>query len=208
MTVGKRKEKLASFLDIGLSGGLIKGEKVKKLLIEWLGEATFSDTKIPLRTIATDIITGKQEVFSAGPLVDAVQASMAIPSMFKPIEYKDKILVDGGICNPVPVDIVRQMGADIVIAVNLDNFQKNTWLKKSDTTSIAKVSGRSLDIIRHYLAHKSLAGADIIIEPAFQESDAIIWKKYFWDGQGEEVIEAGQRETKAVIKKIKKMLCT
>ncbi len=206
MTVGKRKEKLASLLDIGFSGGLVKGDKVKKLLIEWLDEANFSDTKIPFRTVATDILTGKPEIFSSGPLVNAVQASMAIPSMFKPMAYGDKVLVDGGICDPVPVDIVRQMGADIVIAVNIDNFQKNNWLKKSDIASIAKVSSRSLDVMRHHIAQKSLVGADIIIEPTFKENDAVIWKKYFWDGVGEEVVEAGRVETRLAIRKIKKLL--
>ncbi len=207
MTVGKRKEKIATLLDLGLSGGLVKGDKVKKLLTEWLDEANFSDTQTPFQVVATDLLTSKPHIFSSGPLVDAVQASMAIPSMFKPIAYKEKILVDGGICNPVPVDIVRAMGADIVIAVNMDNYQKNSWLKKSDTTSITKISGRSIDVMRHHLAQKSLIGADVIIEPTFQENDATIWKKYFWDGQGsEEVIEAGRIEARLAIKKIKKLL--
>lgn len=206
MTVGKRKEKIATLLDLGLSGGFVKGDKIKKLLVEWLNEANFSDTQIPFRAIATDLLSGKPQIFSSGPLVNAVQASMTIPSMFKPIAYKDKILVDGGLCNPVPVDIARQMGADIVIAINLDNYEKNSWLKKSDITSIAKISGRSIDVMRHHLAQKCLTGADVIIEPTFKENDATIWKKYFWDGVGEEVVEAGRIETRLAIKKIKKLL--
>lgn len=206
MTIGNRKEKLACFWDLGVNGGLVKGNKIKNLLTKWLNGAKFSDTKIPFRAVTTDLITGKPTVFSSGPLVDAVQASMAIPSMFKPILHKEKILVDGGICNPVPADIVRKMGADIVIAVNLDNFQKNPWFQKNDTASITKVSGRSLDIMRHYLAEQSCKEADIVIEPRAIKSEAEIWKNYFWDGKGEEVVEAGRSETKAMIKKIKKMI--
>jgi NTE family protein len=132
---------------------------------------------------------------------------MAIPGMIKPVEYKNKILVDGGVSNPVPVDVVRQMGADIVVAVNLDNYEKTTWFKKGDATSIAKVSSRSFDLMRHHLAQKSIIEADIIIEPTFKENDANIWKKYFWDGVGgEEIIEAGRAEAKLAIKKIKKLL--
>lgn len=206
ITVGKRKEKLASLLDLGLSGGFVRGIKVKKLFVDLLDGANFSNTQIPFRAIATNLLTGKPQVFSSGPLVDAVQASMSIPGMFKPVEYKDKVLVDGGVSNPVPVDVVRQMGADIVIAINLDNYEKKTWFKKSDTASIAKVSSRSFDLMRHHLAQKSIIGADIIIEPTFKENDATIWKKYFWDGVGEEIIEAGRTETKLAIKKIKKLL--
>jgi len=206
MTVGKRKEKLACLYDLGLTGGLIRGNKVRKLLSDWLGESCFEDTHIPFKAVATDILTGEPYIFSSGPLVDGVQASMAIPSIFKPIELNGKILVDGGICYPVPVEIVRQMGADIIIAVNLDNYQKNTWFNKKDADSITKTSLRSIDIIRHYLAQENSRGADIVIEPIFKESEVTIWKKYFLEGKGEDIVEIGRIETKAIIKKIKKSI--
>lgn len=202
LTVGKRKEKLSCLWDISLSGGLIRGEKVKKLLTEWLGKNRFEDTSIPFKSVATNIITGEPHIFDSGSLVDGVRASIAIPSMFKPIQLGEKILVDGGICCPVPVNIVKQMGADIVIAINLDNYQKNSWFKKEDINSITKVAGRSLDIMRHYLAKESCREADFIIEPKLKESESVIWKKYFIDGQGEYIVEAGREEAKKIIKEI------
>ena len=206
LITGKHREQFACFFDLGLKGGLVKGDKVKKMLDTWFNGKKFEDTMIPFKAVATDITTGQPHIFSKGPLVEGVQASTAIPSLFKPIELKDEILVDGGICYPLPTSIIKKMGADIVIAVNLDNINKNPWFQKSDTKSIAKVSARSLDIMRHYLAQQAYKDADFVIEPENTESEAAIWKKYFWDGQGEETIEAGRIAAQKMIKKIKRKI--
>jgi len=206
MTVGNRKEKFACLWDLGITGGLIRGDKVKKLLFDWLGESCFEDTHIPFKAVATDLITGEPHIFSTGQLTEAVRASMAIPTMFKPVEFEKKSLVDGGLCYPLPTKIVRDMGADIVIAVNLDNYQKNSRFKKEDVASIVKISSRSFDIMRHYLAQDACKEADIVIEPKTKDNDATIWKEYFLNGQGEHIVEAGKKEAESVIKKIKKLI--
>lgn len=203
---GKHREQLSCFWDLSANGGFVKGDKIKKLLDEWLEKKSFKDTRIPFCTVATDIVTGNPHIFSNGPLIDGVRASISIPSLFKPVEYEEEILVDGGVCDPLPVDLARKMGADIVIAVNLDNSENNAWFKKTDVKSIAKVSGRSLDIMRHYLAVQACKNADVVIEPKNTQSEAMIWKEYFWDGQTEEVIESGRIKARLMIKKIKKLL--
>ena len=119
------------------------------------------------------------------------------------VESKVLRIVDGGICSPVPVNIVKQMGADIVIAINLDNYQKNSWFKKENINSITKVASRSLDIMRHYLAKEACQKADFVLEPELKETESIIWKKYFIDGKGEYIVEAGKKEAEKIIEKIK-----
>ena len=156
-----------SLLDPAWKGGIIKGKKVKKLLKQWLPDITFSDLKIPLTIIATDIFTGKKINLNKGDLISAIMASSAVPPVFKPVEFEDKILVDGGLSNPVPADIAKKMGSDIVIAVNLDsgrfNGNSTNSHKKSAEISLTKVSIRALNIMRFYLSEKYLDMADIII---------------------------------------------
>ncbi len=74
---------------------------------------------IPFRAIAPDIETGDAVVLGKGELVKAIRASMSIPALFAPVEIDNKMLVDGGVANNLPIDIVRQMGADVVIAVDI-----------------------------------------------------------------------------------------
>ena len=103
----------------GKRGGLFDTRKIRKLLVRYIGDIEFSDTKIPYRCIAVDMI--KQEVveFSKGNLLDAVVASSSIPAIFKPTEKDGMRLVDGGILERVPYKTVKRMGADKVVAVDV-----------------------------------------------------------------------------------------
>jgi NTE family protein len=202
-TVGKKKEKLLSFLEPSLSGGLIKGEKVEALLDGWLGISYFKDAKIPVRVIATDLVRGEPVVFDSGRLGFAVRASMAIPGLFMPVKFQDKILVDGGVSNPVPDDIVKAMGADIVIAVNLDNFQGQESLD-GDNLSLNKIAIRSAEVLRHYLSQYSIKHADIIIQPKLKKYSS--WREYFMKDVGSEIVRIGEEETEQFIPRIKELL--
>ncbi|MBU0479155.1 patatin-like phospholipase family protein [bacterium] len=113
---------LALLLDPNLAllkKGFIHGEKIKELLRSIIGDIEFKDLKIPLRVIATDVITGEEVVIDSGSVAEAVRASISIPVIFTPVKFENKFLVDGGIVNPVPVNIVRNMGAKLVIACNV-----------------------------------------------------------------------------------------
>ncbi len=83
-------------------------------------ETTFADTKIPFYCVATDFHTGKPVVLSKGRLAKAVRVSSGIPIVFRPVEWKGKLLIDGGLSNPLPVDVAIQEGADIIIAVGFE----------------------------------------------------------------------------------------
>ena len=115
-------KQLALLLDLNLAllkKGFIQGEKIKELLYSIIGDIEFKDLKIPLRVIATDIITGEEIVIKSGSVAEAVRASISIPVIFTPVRFENKFLVDGGIVNPVPVDVTRNMGAKFVIACNV-----------------------------------------------------------------------------------------
>ena len=104
----------------GLStSGLINGKKVENFLYKLYDDKRIEDLPIPFAATASDIDTGKLCVINKGSLLNAVRASISIPIVFTPVKYKDMLLVDGGLVDPVPIDVVREMGADYVIAVHV-----------------------------------------------------------------------------------------
>lgn len=100
-------------------GGLMDTRKMRKLLEKYIGGITFEELKIPFTCIAVDMLTQKQVQFQTGNVVDAVVASSSIPTIFKPSELDGMRLIDGGILTRVPVDEVKKMGADKVVAVDV-----------------------------------------------------------------------------------------
>ncbi len=100
--------------------GLISGNRAEKILNSIaLQDKTFDDLKIPFAAVATDIKTGAKVILNQGSVIKAVRASFSIPGIFTPVKYQDYYLVDGGVVDPVPVDVVQKMGANIIIAVSL-----------------------------------------------------------------------------------------
>ncbi|MFQ5509339.1 MAG: patatin-like phospholipase family protein [Leptospirillia bacterium] len=116
------QRKVISYLDLVMPvRGLLGGEKIAALLTELLGDVEISELSIPFCAVATDLATGREVRLREGPLVDAVMASIAIPGIFNPQVVGDDYLVDGGLVNPVPVSVLRDMGATQVIAVDLNH---------------------------------------------------------------------------------------
>ena len=100
------------------TSGLIDGKKVVRFMEEILPLHAFEDLKIPLAVVTADIETGEAVIIRQGGLVEALRAAIAFPGIFTPVSLKKRFLMDGGICNPVPIDIARQMGAQRVIGVS------------------------------------------------------------------------------------------
>jgi len=202
-TVGKKKEKFRSFLEPTLTGGLIKGIKMEALFDEWLEHKTFDDLKIPLKAVATDLLTGNEVILDKGPLSFAARTSMSIPTIFSPVHHNGIVLVDGGISNPVPDDVAKRMGADIVVSVNLDDFRGDGRYTEEDM-SLTGVASRSIEVMRHYLALHSLKDSDIIIAPPVAKYSN--WKEYFWNDMGEEIAKIGEDATEKIIPALKLLL--
>jgi NTE family protein len=99
--------------------GIIQGKRIVALLKSVLGDITFSQLKYKYAAVAADLYTGEQVVFTEGSLMEAIRASISIPGIFKPVYYKGRYLVDGGLVNVVPVSVCRDLEADFVIAVNV-----------------------------------------------------------------------------------------
>jgi len=119
---------LIKLVDINPSmRGLVKGSRIYNLLADKLGlEMTFADLRLPIAMVATDILTGKEVVLREGNVADAVRATISVPGVFVPVDYPPYRLADGAVLNNVPVDVARELGADIIIAVDvIPNFQVN-----------------------------------------------------------------------------------
>ena len=113
--------KAASFIDPVLKkGGLIKGEKFINFLGDQLKINNFSELKIPLKVLASDFSSNKEKVFTKGNLLQAIQASYAVPGLFSPVKIKNKYYIDGGVSNPLPYDHI-QKGCDFSIAIDVSS---------------------------------------------------------------------------------------
>jgi NTE family protein len=112
---------IIGFMDVMIPrSGLVEGERITAYLRETLADPKIEDLPIPFIAIATDLKTGKEVWIQEGSLIDAIRASISFPGIFTPCGRNGQWLVDGGLVNPVPVSSCRAMGADIVIAVNLN----------------------------------------------------------------------------------------
>jgi NTE family protein len=108
------------FWEVSLSrSGLTDGRKLLEEFRKMLGLREFRELDLPFRAVATDLDTGGEVVLSSGNLLQAVRASISIPGLFSPVRVGRRLLVDGGLVNPVPVSVAREMGAQIVIAVDV-----------------------------------------------------------------------------------------
>lgn len=105
---------------------LTRGNKMRRLLLSKLGDRAFTDLKIPFRCVASDLYSGRLVTLSEGNLATAVAASSSMPTVFPPVRMDDKLLIDGGVLCRVPTEQCKEMGADVVIAVDvLDNTKES-----------------------------------------------------------------------------------
>jgi NTE family protein len=182
--------------DPHLKQGLIGGEKLKTFIEDYINGKKFEDCKITFVAVATDLKTGEIIILNKGEMAQAIRASISIPLVFKPAEINGRMLADGGLSAPVPVEIVRGMGADIVIAVNLDkHYCDEEW--KPGWYNIAN---DSLNILRHHLALSNVANADIVIE-------INVGKNYWYQfTNGQNKILAGEKATKEVLPRLQEII--
>ncbi len=153
---------------IQLPAGLIQGQKLqlilKSLTLPVAHIKDFDQLNIPFRAVATDIATGEEVVLGKGDLAMAMRASMSIPSVFAPIEIDGRLLVDGLLVNNLPIDVARNMGADIIIAVNIGT----PLTPKDKLTDVLAITDQVLGIVTHSNVRRNLetlTEQDILIVP-------------------------------------------
>lgn len=185
-----------SMIDPHLGQGLIGGKKVKTFIEDYIGKKEFKDCKIPFIAVATDLKTGEIVTLNKNEMAIAIRASISVPLVFKPVEIENRTLVDGGVSAPVPVDIVRNMGADIVIAINLDKHYYNEKFK----TGWYDTANDTLNILRHHLAHLNTINADLVI-------DMDVSKSYWYEFVGgQDKIGIGEQTMKELLPKLKELI--
>jgi NTE family protein len=166
---------------IQVSPGLIEGQQIE-LALDRLAHPGFQinnydDFRIPFRAIATNIENGKPFVIKSGNLARAMRASMSIPGALPPITIDDALLVDGGIANNIPINIARDMGADIVIVVDVSD----PLSAKENIKSSIDITGQLTTILTRRIADlqlKTLKNTDILIIPGAYEISSSDFEKY------------------------------
>ena len=162
--------------------GIMRGGRIEQILdsmVSVRGCTDFESLRIPFRCVAADIRTAEEVVISEGLVCKGLRASMAIPGIFKPVPQDDYLLVDGGMLNNLPVDICRQMGADIVIAVDLNQGDPQPR-KQIDVSSLSGLAGLiGLGGVIEWVTNRpdiakykaNLESADIYISPSLPDYD-------------------------------------
>jgi NTE family protein len=159
-------------------GGIFRGRALEDYLARQFGDLTFDQVSIPLALLAVDLRREEKVILQQGRVRDAVRASVAFPGVFAPVDRGDQLLVDGGLLNNLPADVVRQMGADVVIAVDVSTDAEvvNLMTKKlygqplvpSSLVSIVEVLWRSVQVMMHEIDRRCLqvAETDLVVQPA------------------------------------------
>ena len=149
----------------GLPSGVIEGENLYKYFSQLTrsahGISNFEELPIPFRCVATDIVTGEKVVLKSGSLAEAIRASMAIPSIFTPIEIDNKLLVDGGLVRNFPVEEAKEMGADIIIGVSVSEG----FLPKEQLSSLTDILIQSSWLLSEFDTREQRKKVDIYLEP-------------------------------------------
>ncbi len=119
---------------------LVKGDRVIEALKGIVSDINIEDLKIPYKAIATDLYTGEEVVFSKGPLFDAIRASISIPTLFKPVEYRDSLLIDGAMSNCLPINRVERKNGDILVAFDVNDIEPGSVRDRIVREKFARMS--------------------------------------------------------------------
>ncbi|MDP6935838.1 MAG: patatin-like phospholipase family protein [Candidatus Marinimicrobia bacterium] len=159
-------------LEFGLDGvkpvtptGFIYGQKIILELSKWTREFEqtydFDNFPIPFRCNAFDIISGKEIILKEGSLAHALRASISVPTIFAPVEWGDALLVDGGVINNLPVDIVREMGADIVLALDVTSERRTV----SSLDNMYDIFDQTISVHGYERKNENIKNADFYLQP-------------------------------------------
>ena len=196
----EQQAKLTHFNDFGRWTisfmGLATNSRMESYLRRYSEMTSFEEMKTPLAIAATDLNTGEAVYFTRGPLGPALRASCAYPGLFLPVDHQGHTLVDGFLATPVPVDAVRQLGAECVIAVHLEASSADKPRNMID------VIARSFNILQRYAHQDWRDRADVIIEP---EVKGLAWDAF---ERTPEMIAAGAAATRRMLPHIHALLGT
>jgi NTE family protein len=202
-----QKKNILMPIDVTISRpGILAGDRFINIFSPLLGDKRrFEDLAMPCRTVATDIENGERVEIGAGSLTDAFRASASVPMVFAPYKIGDRVLVDGGVADPVPAEVVQNMGGDFVIAVNvvppmkkgvenevsklirlLNRFNPLSYLEGSrNLPNMFDIIMNAMQILQYELGNFKAISADVRINPDLSD---FTWVEYY---RSEELIQRG-----------------
>lgn len=175
--------------------GPAQGVRLETFVEQTVKAKRIEDTKIPFYPIATDLNTGETVILEKGSLAKAIRASSAIPGIFVPVTFGNRMLVDGGVTNNIACDVARSKGADIVIAVNILKD-----IKDYQIDSLIDIIAQSINIAMHEANKAKLQYADVIIEPDIKGVSMFDFT------QKKTLVEQGMKAARKAIPRIKELI--
>lgn len=163
---------LFDYTFISPNQGFVRGDRLEDFVLKKVSAREIEQLKIPYAAVATDIQNGEVVVLRSGSVARAVRASSTIPGIFIPVRYQGRLLVDGGVLNNLPVDVAHQMGADVVIAVNLGGDKKTAQVNNIFDTIV-----QSLNLMSIQATEGRLREADVVIQPQVSHVGLIDFSK-------------------------------
>lgn len=181
-------------------GALFRGESIADLLRKELGDMKVEDCQIPFTAVATNVKNGDEVQLNSGDLVNVIEASSAIPLIFSPVEVDGRLLMDGGLANPVPADVAKKMGAECVIAVDVSSRWLETPEEMTTIKDMYSIISQTLSVLEYQLAKNILKqSADIVIKPP------IFHYRWLEFGNSAEIVKLGKEEAQSRIEEIRKI---
>jgi NTE family protein len=172
-----------SRLEFGVARGIVpptslnNGQQVDlligRIVAPYYDIKSFDELPTPFRAVAVDLLTATEVVMDNGSLATAMRATMSLPFIFPAVDRDGRLLVDGGAMNNVPADVVKAMGADRVVAVNVGDLADRTAVDRS----VFGLAGATLDAMMRSSTKKSIAKADVIIDVPLQEFGSLDWRR-------------------------------
>ncbi|SDI66096.1 patatin-like phospholipase family protein [Natribacillus halophilus] len=171
--------------------GFVTGKRLEELFFMLTKGESLENLQTPVSVVATDLNSGERVLLTEGSIAKAVRASVSIPGIFVPYRYGDHLLVDGGVIDRVPASVVTEMGADIVLAVDVSYFPE-----KPANETIYDVIMHSMEIMSRELVRAKQINADILMEPIGEERNAIVFE------DAEALVQQGREEAERVLPRI------
>jgi NTE family protein len=175
--------------------GFIRGGKLEEFVNKTVKNTPMEKLKIPFYAVAADVQSGQEVAFDRGNTGVAVRASCSIPGVFRPVKIGERMYVDGGVVSPVGVDVAKQFGADIVIAVDISSGAERTFPENTIETIL-----RAFDIMYSRLASIQISKADVVIKPKVGHIGSADFSKRH------EAILEGEKAALEVLPQIQKIL--
>jgi NTE family protein len=196
-------------LDLSLPRrGLLKGAKVYEYVARFIGDCTFDDLRLPLTLVAVDLNAACEVHLNRGRVADAVRSTIAVPGVFEPVVRDEQLLVDGGLLNNVPADVVREMGAQTVIAVDVltGMAQQGRGLLPTGLSSAVDLLSRSLMVMMVEIHRRRMERArpQVYLEPAVPAGVGVLTGFT----RAAEIMAAGEQAAREALPQIQALLKT